>query len=95
MLELLKNCSLVITDSGGLQKEAFFNKKHCIVVREQTEWVELVDKGFAKLVGADAIKMNQVFQQFKGTNADFSMNLFGNEVGGKIYDALLEVLRFE
>ena len=32
MLELLKNCSMVITDSGGLQKEAFFNKKQCIVV---------------------------------------------------------------
>ena len=44
MLELLKKCKLVVTDSGGLQKEAFFNKKHCVIAREETEWIELVKK---------------------------------------------------
>ena len=54
MLELLKNCNLVVTDSGGLQKEAFFNKKHCIIAREETEWVELVSNKFAKIVGTNS-----------------------------------------
>lgn len=88
MLELLKNCSLVVTDSGGLQKEAFFNGKHCIVAREQTEWVELVANGFAGLVGADAEKMYKAFQKFQNCQSDFSMNLFGNQVGQQIYEVL-------
>ena len=45
MITLLKNCTTVITDSGGLQKEAFFYKKPCITVRNQTEWTELVVAG--------------------------------------------------
>ena len=45
MLWLLKHCNSVITDSGGLQKEAYFFSKPCITLREQTEWVELVESG--------------------------------------------------
>ena len=52
---------MVITDSGGLQKEAFFNKKQCIVVREETEWVELVSNGFAKVVGSNTKMILQTF----------------------------------
>ncbi len=46
MLALQRGCRLIVTDSGGVQKEAFINKKYCITVREETEWTELVDKGF-------------------------------------------------
>lgn len=46
MLMLQKHCRLIITDSGGVQKEAFFNHKFCITVREETEWVELVENGY-------------------------------------------------
>jgi UDP-GlcNAc3NAcA epimerase len=49
MLELLKNCKLVITDSGGLQKEAFYFHKQCITIRKQTEWIELLQGGFCCL----------------------------------------------
>ena len=42
MLWLLQECSVVLTDSGGLQKEAYFSEKPCITLRERTEWVELV-----------------------------------------------------
>ncbi len=45
MLALLRNCEIVITDSGGLQKEAYFAEKKCLVVRNQTEWKELIGDG--------------------------------------------------
>ena len=57
MIYLLKNCSLVMTDSGGLQKEAFFFHKPCVTLRDETEWVELVENGFNKIVGADENKI--------------------------------------
>jgi UDP-GlcNAc3NAcA epimerase len=50
MLWLLNNCNFVITDSGGLQKEAYFAKKKCITLREETEWVELVTGGWNQLI---------------------------------------------
>ncbi len=53
MITLLRNCSLVITDSGGLQKEAFFFRKFCITTREQTEWVELVENGYNLIAGTN------------------------------------------
>jgi UDP-GlcNAc3NAcA epimerase len=52
IIALQKNAKLIVTDSGGLQKEAFFFKKPCLILRDQTEWIEIVDNGNAKLVGA-------------------------------------------
>ena len=92
MLELLQKCNLVITDSGGLQKEAFFNKKYAIIAREETEWVELVSNGFAKIIGADTAKMIQAFNEFQDVSANFEMDLFGENVGEKIYQEILNML---
>lgn len=92
MLELLKNCNLVVTDSGGLQKEAFFNKKHCIIAREETEWIELVSNGFAKIVGSDAVKMAQAFIAFQDSTANFKMDLYGANVGESMYKEILKIL---
>ena len=92
MLELLKNCNLVITDSGGLQKEAYFNKKHCIIAREETEWVELVTNGFASIIGSDKTKMIQAFNDFQQLESDFSMNLYGDNIGVTIYNEIIELI---
>ena len=77
MILLLKNCELVITDSGGVQKEAFFFWKHCITLREQTEWVELVENGFNILVGSDVVKLAAAYEFFKTKKSDFSVDLYG------------------
>lgn len=53
MMVLLKNCTKVITDSGGLQKEAYWMKKPCVTVRKETEWVETLDGNWNQLTGPD------------------------------------------
>jgi len=92
MLSLLKHCKMVITDSGGLQKEAYFNKKHCIIAREETEWVELVENGFAKIVGSNRQKLITAFNDFKIKKSDFSKNLYGANVGEKIYKEIMNLI---
>lgn len=64
MILLEKNCRMIITDSGGVQKESHFFKKPCIVLRKETEWIELVNNGTAKLVDADSIKIREEFGNF-------------------------------
>lgn len=53
MLSYEENCKCVLTDSGGVQKEAFFFEKSCVTMRDSTEWVELVQSGWNTLTGAD------------------------------------------
>jgi UDP-GlcNAc3NAcA epimerase len=77
MIELLKGCSMVLTDSGGLQKEAFFFKKHCITFRDETEWVELVNNGFNIITGANKEKIESAYNNFKTKDSDFSIDLYG------------------
>ncbi|HEY9083390.1 MAG TPA: UDP-N-acetylglucosamine 2-epimerase (non-hydrolyzing) [Vicingaceae bacterium] len=78
MIELLKKCTLVMTDSGGLQKEAFFFKKNCVTMREQTEWVELVENNVNVLVGSDTQKIIQGVEQMLQNQADFTIDLYGS-----------------
>lgn len=92
MLELLKNCSMVVTDSGGLQKEAFFNQKPVIIARTETEWVELVNHGFAQIVAADHQKMFDAFTFFKNQNLNFDKKLYGENVGEQIYQELKKIV---
>lgn len=93
MLELLKNCALVITDSGGLQKEAFFCKKNAIIVREETEWLELVSHGFAKIAGTNKEKIMTAFHHFLASKMDFNIRLFGDKVGAKIYESIYNLIQ--
>jgi UDP-GlcNAc3NAcA epimerase len=91
MIVLLKNCELVITDSGGVQKEAFFFGKHCITLREQTEWVELVENGYNILVGSDILKLKEAFEVLSSKISDFKMNLYGKGLAAKI--AATEIIK--
>ena len=81
---LLQNCQMVLTDSGGLQKEAFFFKKPCITLRNETEWVELVENRYNVLIGDDlsniAYYINQKEDLF---DFEFSKDLYGQGFTGR------------
>ena len=78
IISLEKNARLIITDSGGLQKEAFFFQKPCIILREQTEWIEIVENGNAMIAGADEQKIGKCFEQIM-KKTDFTYpNLYGD-----------------
>ncbi len=89
MLQLLQHARLVMTDSGGLQKEAYFFGKFCLTLRDDTEWMELVDGGFNFLVGADKPlilnTLNEVLSQTFPDKKDF----YG---GGKAAVRIAEVV---
>ncbi|RLD83911.1 MAG: UDP-N-acetylglucosamine 2-epimerase (non-hydrolyzing) [Bacteroidetes bacterium] len=65
ILLLEKKCSLVMTDSGGLQKEAFFFKKPCIILRSETEWTEITESGSAIICDADTDRIVAAYEHFK------------------------------
>lgn len=77
MLQLITNCKLVLTDSGGLQKEAYFFNKYCITFRDETEWIELVNHGYNQVVGASAEKILFAFYQSNGKEFVKSEELYG------------------
>lgn len=90
MIELLKKCQLVMTDSGGLQKEAFFFGKNCITLRNETEWTELVDNGFNILSGTSTKRIMASFNEIVRRKNTFSINLYGNGEASKIIREVLE-----
>jgi UDP-GlcNAc3NAcA epimerase len=90
MIYLLENCSFVMTDSGGLQKEAFFFEKPCLTLRDETEWVELVENNFNIIVGSEKNTIIAGFEKLKTLQNDFSVNLYGaGEAGKNIINAIL------
>ncbi len=77
MIALLQRSKVVLTDSGGLQKEAFFFNSPCVTMRDQTEWVELVENGFNMIAGADSDQIIAAFNQMIDASPDFSLDLYG------------------
>lgn len=91
ILYLLKNSVGVLTDSGGMQKEAYFFAKPCFTLRDETEWVELVDCGANILVGADYDKIIATVKNYKYDAYLFEKLLYGDgKAGEKIVDLLLK-----
>jgi len=64
-LVLEENSRIIFTDSGGVQKEAFFLNVPCITLREETEWIETVDSGWNILAGANKLKIMRAIEQFE------------------------------
>lgn len=95
MLYMLKHTSLVITDSGGLQKEAYFFNNPCITVRDQTEWIELVEGGYNRLAKASESHIYDSYLLMKDKNFKASEDsLYGNgRASLKIIDYLTANLR--
>jgi UDP-GlcNAc3NAcA epimerase len=90
MVWLIDNCDFVMTDSGGLQKEAYFFEKQCITLRDETEWVELVDCGANTLVGADKNKILEAYKNNSEFNKQNSkLDLYG---GGKASENIIKEL---
>lgn len=78
MIALEKNCSIVITDSGGVQKEAFYFEKPCIILRPETEWVELVECGSAIIADANEEKIKSAFEHLYQNKSLNFPKLYGN-----------------
>lgn len=93
MLWLLQRCGLVVTDSGGVQKEAFFMGKACVTMRDQTEWVELIDAGVNELVGADKARILDAVTRNLGREVRDEQQMYGGGVAAqRVAQLLQEVL---
>jgi UDP-GlcNAc3NAcA epimerase len=95
MILLEKNCRMIVTDSGGVQKESHFFKRPCVVLRKETEWIELVNNGTAKLVDADPDSIRHEFLSFADSHSDLEYPGFYGD--GKTAEFILNeiLLMFE
>ncbi|OFS73694.1 MULTISPECIES: non-hydrolyzing UDP-N-acetylglucosamine 2-epimerase [Pseudomonas] len=92
MIWLLQRAGLVLTDSGGVQKEAFFFGKPCVTMRDQTEWVELVTCGANILVGADRDKIVDAASASLGKQVQDDGQLYGGgQAAGRIAEYLAKL----
>ncbi|MDR0225280.1 MAG: UDP-N-acetylglucosamine 2-epimerase (non-hydrolyzing) [Burkholderiaceae bacterium] len=91
MIRLEDECCLVITDSGGVQKEAYFFGKPCVTLRTETEWTELVDIGANKLVAPDDEKsIVEAIRSGMQVRVDTQTQLYGDgHAAEQIVDCLL------
>lgn len=88
MVYLIKNSAMIMTDSGGLQKEAFFFEKPCITLRDETEWIELVENKFNVLAGADKNKILDLYNN-DDFNHHYCTDLYGS---GKASNTIVKEL---
>ena len=89
IIELERNARLVMTDSGGVQKESFFFERPCVILRPETEWVEIVQHGAGIIADADYNRIVEAYQQLTNKTVRFP-KLFGN---GKAAEQILETIR--
>lgn len=89
MIGLLKSCSMVLTDSGGLQKESYFFQKYCLTLRTETEWVELVEEGVNKVVGYEKENILKAFAEYYQKAWKSGRALYG---GGTASEMICQVI---
>ena len=94
MIKLEKNASQIITDSGGVQKEAYFFQKPCIVLRPETEWVEIIETGNGMVADADTTKIVEGFNHFNGRiDANYPALYGDGQAAERIIEAVLKQLK--
>jgi UDP-GlcNAc3NAcA epimerase len=90
MITLESNAKLIITDSGGVQKESYFFKKPCIILRSETEWVEIVESGSAFIADANKTFIVNKARELLDNNAKYIFpNLYGE---GNAAEKILRIL---
>lgn len=77
IIVLEKNARIVMTDSGGVQKESFFFERPCVILRPETEWVEIVEHGAGIIADADPVRIVSAYDELVGTKPAFPP-LFGD-----------------
>jgi len=89
MLALENNCKLIITDSGGVQKEAYYFEKPSIILRSETEWVEIVEQGAAIIADANEEKIIDSYNRLTSKKKQSFPLLFGD---GKAAEFICETM---
>jgi len=94
MLKLLKHARMALTDSGGLQKEAFWSKVPCITLRENTEWVETIERRVNFLVGTDDKKMLDTVKMVDDEHRDIKRRFKDSPFGdGHASERIVEIMQ--
>jgi UDP-GlcNAc3NAcA epimerase len=89
MQRLQMSAKVILTDSGGMQKEAYFHRVPCITLRDETEWTETVEQGWNQISGTDTNRIISAWEK-ASTQGNRSKNLFGKgNASKKIIDTLL------
>ena len=83
IINLIGHSSLIMTDSGGLQKEAYCFKKHTVLLREHTEWVELQDNGYLITAGTDPARILNAYNDLRDKKSSFKENFYGKGDAGE------------
>lgn len=83
MIYLETNSKLILTDSGGVQKEAYYLEKPCVILRPQTEWIEIVECGNAAIADADYNKIITSVEGYINNPPTHYPKIFGDGYAGK------------
>lgn len=92
MLRLEMGAHSIITDSGGVQKEAFFNRIPCLTVRDETEWIETVDLGWNEICGADRATIVKNWNGINGMSRKSALPYGDGQASNKIIQCIIESL---
>lgn len=92
MLVLEQNAKVILTDSGGVQRESYWFQIPCIILREETEWVELVEGEFSILACDDKDRIISAYNKIKNGSVNFNMDLYGNGKASKEIGNIIETI---